>query len=340
MQPLNFENDTLYILDQKKLPGETVYLKITEHTGVCQAIRELSVRGAPAIGVAAGYGIALGALNIKTANRHCFLQQLDSIISEITSTRPTAQNLFQAAGRMQRIALACESPADTRAKLLLEACKIHDEQVKIDLEIGRHGAGLVKDNSTILTHCNTGALATAGYGTALGVIKYAFFHGKQINVIATETRPLLQGARLTAFELKEEGIPFILITDSQAGHFMALGKVDMIITGADRIALNGDSANKIGTYTLAVLAERHHIPFYIAAPTTTFDLQTPEGKDIIIEERAPEEVTHFLGCRSAPEGTRSRNPAFDITPAELISGFITEKGVIRTCEVCMLPGLP
>jgi len=336
MQPLRFDNNTLHILDQTRLPEEISYLECKDYTEVCQAIRELSIRGAPAIGVAAGYAAAMGAIAVKAAEMPEFIRCLEHVISAITSTRPTAQNLFQAAERMRRSALSCQNPDEARKKLMQEARDIHFEQIKTDLEIGRHGAEIVKDNTAILTHCNTGSLATAGYGTALGVIKYAHSLGKKIYVLATETRPLLQGARLTTFELKAEGIPFSLITDSMAGHFMSLGKVDMVLTGADRIALNGDSANKIGTYTLAVLASRHNIPFYIAAPITTFDKHTAEGKDIIIEERNPEEITHFHHQTTTPEGTSALNPAFDVTPAELISGYITERGIVKAGDI---PGL-
>ncbi|MDD2251405.1 MAG: S-methyl-5-thioribose-1-phosphate isomerase [Dehalococcoidales bacterium] len=336
MQPLIFENNVLNILDQTKLPGEAIYLKTTDYTDVCQAIRELSVRGAPAIGVAAGYAIALGARSINAADMPAFLTELESVITTVTSTRPTAQNLFQAAERMKKVALLCQTSGEAREKLLQEARNIHFEQIKTDLEIGRLGAAIVKDKTSILTHCNTGSLATAGYGTALGVIKYAYSLGKKISVIATETRPLLQGARLTAFELKTEGIPFVLITDSMAGYIMSLGKVDMVITGADRIALNGDTANKIGTYTLAILAREHGVPFYIAAPTTTFDIKTQSGQDIVIEEREPEEVTHFNCHPSAPQGTKALNPAFDVTPSNLVSGYITEKGVFKAKEIASI----
>lgn len=336
MQPLYFENNILHILDQRRLPAEISHLEISDYTDVCQAIKELAVRGAPAIGVAAGYAVALAALAIKTPEMASFLTELEQAISEIKSTRPTAQNLFQVAIRMRQVAFECSTPGSAREKLTLEAVKIHQEQTTTDLEISRQGAEIISDKATILTHCNTGSLATAGYGSALGVIKHAFHQGKKINVIATETRPLLQGSRLTAFELKAEGIPFALITDSMAGYFMQLGKVDMVITGADRIALNGDSANKIGTYTLAVLAKNHNIPFYIAAPTTTFDSKTLTGRDIIIEERNPEEVTHFLSHPSAPPDIRALNPAFDVTPSSLISGYITEKGVIKAEDIAAL----
>ena len=336
MQALRFENNILYVLDQTKLPGQVNYLEIDSCAGVCEAIKNLSVRGAPAIGVAAGYGVALAALSIKTGGMSEFLTQLEKAIAEIKSTRPTAQNLFQVTSRMSQVAFKCDTPGNAREKLALEAAKIHEEQARIDLALSRNGAEVVPDNAMILTHCNTGSLATAGYGTALGVIKYAFNQGKKVEVIATETRPLLQGSRLTTLELKEEKIPFILITDSMAGHFMRLGKINIVITGADRISLNGDTANKIGTYSLAVLAEFHNIPFYIAAPITTFDANSSSGRDIIIEERSSEEITHF-NCHSlAPAGVHVRNPAFDITPSALIRGYITEKGIFKADEIASL----
>ena len=336
MQALRFENNILYVLDQTKLPGQVNYLEIDSCAGVCEAIKNLSVRGAPAIGIAAGYGVALAALSIKTGGMSEFLTQLEKAIAEIKSTRPTAQNLFQVTSRMSQIAFECDTPGSAREKLALEATKIHEEQARIDLALSRNGAEVVPDNAMILTHCNTGSLATAGYGTALGVIKYAFNQGKKVEVIATETRPLLQGSRLTTLELKEEKIPFILITDSMAGHFMRLGKINIVITGADRISLNGDTANKIGTYSLAVLAEFHNIPFYIAAPITTFDANSSSGRDIIIEERSSEEITHF-NCHSlAPAGVHVRNPAFDITPSALIRGYITEKGIFKADEIASL----
>lgn len=336
MQPLSFDNDVLHILDQTKLPGEIHYLKLKDYAGVCKAIKDLSVRGAPAIGVAAGYAVALASLAIKSSEMVSFLARIEQAILEINSARPTAQNLFQVTARMRKVALECQTPGEARTKLVLEAGKIHREQTRTDLELSRHGAEIVPKDATILTHCNTGSLATGGYGTALGVIKYAFEQGKNIDVIATETRPLLQGSRLTAFELKAEGIPFALITDSMAGYFMSLGKVDMVLTGADRISRNGDSANKIGTYTLAVLAKEHGIPFYIAAPTTTFDTNTLTGQGIIIEERDPEEVTHFNHQPSAPQGIRALNPAFDVTPSRLITGYITEHGVFKAEDITRL----
>jgi methylthioribose-1-phosphate isomerase len=340
MQPLRFENNILYVLDQTKLPGQIDYLEIDSCAGACEAIKNLSVRGAPAIGIAAGYGIALAALAIEADDMPSFLAQLEKAASAVKSTRPTAQNLFQVAARMLGLALNCSAPDDARVRLVQEAFEIHREQMESDLLLSKYGAEIVADNSQILTHCNTGSLATGGYGTALGVIKYAFSEGKQIKVIATETRPLLQGSRLTALELREAGIPFALITDSMAGYLMSLGKINMVITGADRIAANGDTANKIGTYSLAVLAGNHDVPFYIAAPTTTFDKNASSGKDIPIEERGPQEVTHFNDQSLAPTETPVINPAFDITPSKYITGFITEKGVFGPDEITGLLALP
>ena len=319
----------LRVLDQTRLPQEEVYLELSRYQDVASAIAELKVRGAPAIGVASAYGVALGALKIKTKSRDSFLQKLRAITQTIANTRPTARNLFRAIDRMQQIAESGKDIGQIKTALINEAIKIQTEEAEATRRLSQLGAGLIEDGFTILTHCNTGALATAGYGTALGVIKKAWEQGKKLRVIATETRPLLQGARITAWELKKAGIPFTLITDSMAGYFMSKGEVDCVIVGADRIAANGDTANKIGTYTLAVLAKEHGIPFYVAAPTTTIDLTLASGAEIPIEERSPEEVTHIHGIAIAPEGIQVQNPAFDITPHQYITAIITENGIIR-----------
>jgi methylthioribose-1-phosphate isomerase len=319
----------LRVLDQTRLPQEEVYLELSRYQDVASAIAELKIRGAPAIGVAGAYGVALGAIKIKASSRENFLGKLRAITQTIASTRPTARNLFRAIDRMQQVAESGKDIGQIKTALVNEAIKIHSEEAEATRRLSQLGAKRVEDGFTILTHCNTGALATADYGTALGVIKKAWEQGKKLRVIATETRPLLQGARITAWELKKAGIPFTLITDSMAGYFMSKGEVDCVIVGADRIAANGDTANKIGTYTLAVLAKEHGIPFYVAAPTTTIDLTLASGAEIPIEERSPEEVTHIHGIAIAPEGIQVQNPAFDITPHKYITAIITENGIMR-----------
>jgi methylthioribose-1-phosphate isomerase len=289
----------------------------------------LKIRGAPAIGIAGAYGVALGALKIDAADRDQFLKKLQAIIDTIAATRPTARNLFFALERMKSAAEGSKNPATMNKALIDEAKKIHLEEADATHHLSLFGAELIKDGWTVLTHCNTGPLATSGSGTALGVIVAAYQQGKQIKVLVDETRPLLQGARLTAWELKKVGVPFNLITDSMAGHFMRLGKVDCIITGADRIAANGDTANKIGTYTLAVLAKENKIPFYIAAPVSTIDASLKTGDEITIEERSGKEVTHFQGVPIAPEGVNALNPAFDVTPNKYITAIITDTGIIE-----------
>ena len=318
----------LRILDQSKLPHEQRFIDLIDYQDVALAIKEMRVRGAPAIGIAAAYGIALGAQGIKAAGKEEFLTQLNQVTQSFAATRPTAVNLFQAIERMSKVAMGADV-AHMKETLIGEAKRIHQEEIEATKRLSQLGASLLDDGFTVLTHCNAGLLATAGYGTALGVIKAAKEQGKKISVIATETRPLLQGARLTAWELRQEGIPVTLITDSMAGYAMSQGKINCVIVGADRIAANGDVANKIGTYTLAVLAKENNVPFYVAAPTSTIDLSLPCGEEIPIEERSPEEVTHVQGIRIAPEGTGAVNPAFDITPHNYIAAIITEKGVIR-----------
>jgi methylthioribose-1-phosphate isomerase len=329
LNPIEFGDNKLRIIDQRQLPGKLVYLELRDYTEVVAAIKQMKVRGAPAIGVAAAYGIALDAQNIKARNRSEFLKQLDKILKVFAAARPTAVNLFRSIDRMKKAAESASDVSEIKQALIDEARKIHTEEEAATRRLSRLGAELIKDGFTILTHCNAGALATAGYGTALGVIKAAVEQGKKIEVIATETRPLLQGARLTAWELMQEKIPVTLITDSMAGYFMSRGKVDCVIVGADRIAANGDTANKIGSYTLAVLAKENGIPFYVAAPTSTIDLSLKSGDEIPIEERNPAEVTSIRGVRLAPEGVAAANPAFDITPHKYLTAIITEKGIVR-----------
>ncbi len=329
IKAIEWLGDRVKILDQTRLPQEEVYLELSHYQSIASAIVELKIRGAPAIGVVGAYGMALGALKIEATSRDEFLGKLRGISRALAATRPTARNLFRAIDRMERVAAAGKDIDQIKTGLVNEAVRIHAEEAEATKKLSQLGAGLIQDNFTILTHCNTGALATAGYGTALGVIKQAKEQGKKIKVFATETRPLLQGARLTAWELKKANIPFTLITDSMAGYFMSRGEVDCVIVGADRIAANGDTANKIGTYSLAVLAMENGIPFYVAAPTTTIDLSLTSGDEIPIEQRSPEEVTHIQGVSIVPEGTEAANPAFDVTPHHYITAIITENGIIK-----------
>ncbi len=320
--------DKLRILDQSKLPWEECFIDLDDYQDVVLAIKEMKVRGAPAIGVAAAYGIALGTSSIRTRNKDEFLAELDEIIQAFGAARPTAANLFQAISKMKKVARG-DSVVEMKKSLVSEAKQIHEDEIKATEKLSQLGARLIKDGCTVLTHCNTGPLATAGYGTALGVIKAAKEQGKKVQVFVTETRPLLQGARLTTWELMQEGIQVTLITDSMPGYFMTEKKIDCVIVGADRIAANGDVANKIGTYALAVLAKENNIPFYVAAPTSTVDLSLASGEEIPIEERAADEVTHIQGMPIAPAGVKVANPAFDITPQGYISAIITEKGIIK-----------
>ncbi len=326
MRPLRWEDESLFLLDQTRLPREEVWLRCTTVEEVARAIEEMRVRGAPAIGATAAYGVALGARKGDDP-----LAAALAAAERLRVTRPTAVNLFWALERMtaRARALAPQGPEAVRTGLLEEAHRIAEEDVATNRAIGRHGAELLPNPCRVLTHCNTGSLATVEYGTALGVIRTAWEAGKELHVWVDETRPFLQGARLTAWELQKLGIPYTLISDNMAGHFMQRGQVDAVIVGADRIAANGDTANKIGTYTLAVLCAHHGIPFYVAAPTTTVDLSLPSGEAIPIEERSAEEVTHCRGVPIAPEGAPAAHPAFDVTPAALITAIITEEGVIR-----------
>jgi methylthioribose-1-phosphate isomerase len=301
VEPIRWKGDRLELLDQRLLPDKAVYVACRSAEEVAQAIRDMVVRGAPAIGCAAAFGFVLG-------------KGSEAAYNILAKSRPTAVNLVWALERMKKA-----------RNLEAEAIAIYEEDIAANRAMGKLGAELIPEGARVMTHCNTGALATAGYGTALGVIRSA--KDKKISVIANETRPYLQGARLTAWELVREGIPCTLITDSMAGHLMSKGEVDVVIVGADRIAANGDVANKIGTYPLAVLAKRHNIPFYVAAPCSTFDLSIPDGSRIPIEERPAAEVTGYRGTRWAPEGVSVRNPAFDVTPADLVTGIICEKGI-------------
>jgi methylthioribose-1-phosphate isomerase len=296
---------------------------------VASAIKELKIRGAPAIGVAGAYGLALGALNIRAKSRDDFMAKFRQVSQAITATRPTARNLFWAAERMEKVAARGKDIERIKKALVAEAIRIHHAEIEATRKLSEFGAELIKNGSTILTHCNTGPLATTGHGTALGIIIRAHELGRKLKVFVAETRPLLQGARLTTWELKKTRIPFTLITDSMAGYFMSRGEIDCVIVGADRIAANGDAANKIGTYTLAVLAKENRIPFYVAAPTTTIDPTLKSGAEIPIEQRRAEEVTHIQGVSLAPAGTPVQNPAFDVTPHKYITALITERGIIR-----------
>ncbi len=326
-----WENGCVRLIDQRKLPFEEVYVDCSTVEEVCKAIKNMTVRGAPAIGVTAALGAALAAKNALGSHSAEFYEKVKRALDDLAATRPTAVNLFWAIGRMREI-LESSQGADPRAVadgMLQAALNILEEDVNICRSIGKHGAELLDDGDTVLTHCNAGALATAGYGTALGVIRGAVEQGKKIKVIADETRPLLQGARLTVWELKKDGIPVTLITDNMAGALMNRGLINKIVVGADRIAANGDTANKIGTYSVAVLAARHKIPFYVAAPISTIDTKAKSGKDIPIEERKPEEVRSALGTPLAQDDVAVYNPAFDVTPAELITAIVTEKGVLK-----------
>lgn len=328
LKAIEWVSGKVRIIDQTKLPWEEVFIEIDDYRQVAQAIKKMQIRGAPAIGIAAAYGVALGAQGIEATSKDEFIAKLRPISEALSATRPTAVNLFWALERMNRVAEAGESVAQIKAALISEAQSLDAEGEAAERKLSSYGAELIKDGFTIMTHCNTGALA-AGYGTALGVIRAAWESGKKIHVFVGETRPLLQGARLTAWELMKYDIPFTLIADTMTGHFLSRGGIDCVIVGADRIASNGDVANKIGTYNLAVLAMENGVPFYVAAPTSTIDTSLASGDDIPIEERNAAEVTHIRGVPIAPEGVRVANPAFDITPHRYISAIITERGVIR-----------
>jgi methylthioribose-1-phosphate isomerase len=330
VETLRWREGRLELIDQRLLPSIFEYARCTNAAEVAEAIRSMVVRGAPAIGCAAAFGIALEARRQQDRRPREFHVAMKAAFKTLAASRPTAVNLFWALERMRPALTEYRGdPKAAAAKLAEAALAIFQADLETNRAIGRAGAKHVPDGARILTHCNTGALATAGHGTALGVVRSARDAGKRISVIASETRPYLQGARLTAWELIQEKIPVTLITDNTAGHLMSQGKVDIVIVGADRIAANGDVANKIGTYPLAVLAERHRIPFYVAAPLSTIDLKTANGKVIPIEERGASEVTGYAGVRWAPEGVAVANPAFDITPAKLVGALFTEKGVVK-----------
>ena len=328
---IEWKNNMVVMIDQRLLPNEEVYRTYMDFLDVAEAIREMVIRGAPAIGVAAAMGIALGAIDIKSKERKEFVKQFNHICNVMAHTRPTAVNLFWAIDRMKRIVK--ENPRlkvdELKERLVEEAKRIYEEDIEINRQMGRHGSKLIKNRATVLTHCNAGALATAGYGTALGVIRAAIEEGKKIKVFADETRPFLQGSRLTAWELMKDGIDTTLITDNMSGYMMKKGLIDAVIVGADRIAANGDVANKIGTYSVAVLAKEHKIPFYVAAPISTIDLKIKSGDSIPIEERDIREVTHIKDIPIAPNAVKVKNPAFDVTPNRLVTAIITERGIAR-----------
>jgi len=328
VETIQWTSDGVVMIDQTRLPREESYVTCTTYEEVADAIRSMVIRGAPAIGVAAAMGIALG---VAQANGSDLDAQFEKVCDALARTRPTAVNLFWAIDRMRRVFAESRGLPlpQLRQRLIAEAQQIRLEDIAINQAIGRHGAPLVPDGKTVLTHCNAGALATAGYGTALGVIRAAISAGKKIDVFADETRPFLQGSRLTVWELQQDGIPATLITDNMAGHFLKSGRIGCVVVGADRIAANGDVANKIGTYSLAVLARENGIPFFVAAPISTLDLTLASGDDIPIEQRSAIEVTHVFGVPVAPEGTLVQNPAFDVTPNRYVSAIITERGVAR-----------
>jgi len=330
LRPVDWEDGKVKLIDQTRIPEELRILEFSDYRDVAEAIREMRVRGAPAIGVTAALGIALGAQGIGEATPEQFFDRLEEIDEEFRGTRPTAVNLFWAIDRMTLAATGSASLSVEEIKRVLidEALCILREDIEINRRIGKFGAELIEDGDTILTHCNAGALATAGYGTALGVIRAASESGKRIKVIADETRPRLQGMKLTAWELLQYGIPVTVIADNMAAWAMSKGMVNRVIVGADRIAANGDVANKVGTYGVAVLAKAHDIPFYVAAPMSTIDVSIPDGGHIPIEERCEREMTHIGDTRIAPEGISVCNPAFDVTPAKFVTAIITECGVI------------
>ena len=327
--PIRWEDGMIRMLDQTLLPGEERWLELRDQHAVAEAIKTMRVRGAPAIGVAAAYGVALAAQRSPAADLDALLREVDAAADELGRTRPTAVNLFWALDRMRAAARRTGSADECRALLLAEAVAIDTENLQANRRMGTLGAELIPVGATVLTHCNAGALATNGYGTALGVVRAAHAAGKDVTVFADETRPLLQGARLTAWELTRDGIPTTLIADNMAGLFMRRGRITCVIVGADRIAANGDVANKIGTYQVAVLAKEHDVPFYVAAPLSTIDLAIPSGDEIPIEERGGEEMRGFGGAQTAPADVAVANPAFDVTPAKYVTAIITENGIAR-----------
>lgn len=341
VETLRWSDGVLEMIDQRVLPVTFMYLQYDSAASVAEGIRSMVVRGAPAIGVAAAYGVALEALRLLAATDESFQRGMNEGFNILAQSRPTAVNLFWALARMKQVwqSVSNESNMQVAMRLLAEAHEIFAEDIRINRALGSHGAELLRDGARVLTHCNAGALATAGHGTALGVIRSAVEAGKKISVIAGETRPFLQGARLTAWEMVQEKIPVTLITDNMAGFMMSRGEVDAVVVGTDRVAANGDVANKIGTYMVAVLAHRHHIPFYVACPLSTIDMSIASGVDIPIEERHADEVKGFRDFHWAAQGVQIRNPSFDITPAELVTALITEKGVIHQPDVGKLRAL-
>jgi methylthioribose-1-phosphate isomerase len=331
IQTLEWTDKGVRFLDQTKLPTEEIYVTATTYQQVADVIRNMVVRGAPAIGVAAGMGIALGVQNSKAETVGDLKKDFDQICKAIGETRPTAVNLFWAIRRMQAKfeMLRIRPMPQIKQAIVEEAQRMHAEDIAANQAMGRHGATLMPSSGGVLTHCNAGALATAGYGTALGVIRAAVEQGKKIHVYADETRPFLQGSRLTAWELMKDGIPTTVISDNMAGAMMKQGKIRAIVVGADRIAANGDVANKIGTYSVAILAKEHGIPFYVAAPISTVDLATADGSGIPIEQRNAKEVTHIAGKQMVPDGVEVENPAFDVTPAKYVAAIITERGIAK-----------
>jgi methylthioribose-1-phosphate isomerase len=330
MRTIELDNGTVRMIDQRRLPGELVILELTDYRDVARAIREMAIRGAPAIGAAAAFALALGARQSTAQDREALLAELNVVAQTLRQTRPTAVNLFWAIERLMTRAQdsKLKTPTEVVAALELEAQALADEDVAINRRMGEHGAEVISDGDNILTHCNTGSLATVDYGTALGVVRAAGEQGKHVHVWVDETRPRLQGARLTAWELMHDGIPMTLIADNAAGHLMRSGQVDVVLFGADRVAANGDVANKIGSYKLAVLARENGIPCYSVVPTSTIDLSLPEGDAIPIEERDPEEVTTIGRVRIAPQNVPVYNPAFDVTPHRYLTGIITENGIV------------
>ncbi|MEE3013370.1 MAG: S-methyl-5-thioribose-1-phosphate isomerase [Chloroflexota bacterium] len=329
MRPIEWANGTLRLLDQTLLPSEEVIVVAHRYSDAINAIRTMRVRGAPAIGVTAAYAVAMAARDLEVTDREVFLRRLTAVGTEIKAARPTAVNLMWAVDRMVGIANSEVDIGTMRARLLEEAIRIEREDEEINRRMGSHGIELMPNGGSVLTHCNAGALATSAFGTAVGVIRAGWEDGKRFKVFNTETRPFLQGARLTAWEFKKLGIPSTLVVDSAAGMLMRKGDIGCVITGADRIAANGDIANKIGTYTLAVLAKENGIPFYVAAPISTVDMSVTDGDEIEIEQRSSSEVTEFRGIPVAPEGVEAMNPGFDVTPAKYVSAIVTEAGISR-----------
>jgi methylthioribose-1-phosphate isomerase len=328
---IEWKGNRVRLLDQRRLPGEVHYLECMDASSIARAICNMTVRGAPAIGVAAAMGIALAGKKNRSHRPEVFRKEIEKVCHQMKQTRPTAVNLFWAVDRMEKILDDDHSSSVEEMKIRLEeeALQIYEEDIEVNRKIGENGKVLIHNGNGVLTHCNAGALATAGYGTALGVIFAAWSEGKRFSVFVDETRPLLQGARLTAWELVQKKIPTTVIADNMAGWLMRKGKIALVLVGADRIARNGDTANKIGTYGLAVLSKWHHVPFYVAAPTSTVDLNLTTGLNIPIEERDPKELTHFGGRRITPSEVKVFNPAFDVTPHSMIEAIITEKGILR-----------